>query len=111
MNEDAGRTHIHMQFEHGVLSAPPARQTGKLWQQQAASAVPSWTEKEQEGAPPEAIATGDPIPRWAGAAGLATGARKWTPVKRDILATVARHVENPPGPRAGRPAKWSLSKE
>src|SRR6516162_661245 len=50
------------------------------------------TEKVEQGSAPQAVLTGHSIAQRGGASGM-TGSGKWTPVKRDLVTVVARHVE------------------
>ena len=50
----------------------------------------------EQGSAPQAVLTGHSIAQRDGASGM-TGSGKWTPVKRDLVTVVARHVESHPG--------------
>src|SRR6516162_3853185 len=79
------------------LSARPAHQTATYGRQ---SAFPLFTlgrtKKVEKGSPPETIAAGHSIAQRGRPGGVMTGSRKGTPVKRDLVAVLARHVQNHP---------------
>ena len=88
---------VTLGLSSGELSARPAHQTTTHWRQPAFPLfVLRRTKEVEQGSAPEAIPAGHSIAQRGRARRVMTGARQWTPVERDLVAVLARHVQNRP---------------